>query len=71
MFMTNLDENPSYEALSYEWGTPKSDDFHVKLNGKIVWVRENLWWALKYLRLQADYRLLWIDALCINPTDIR
>jgi hypothetical protein len=70
MYMANLDESPSYEALSYEWGAPKSDDFHVKLNRKIVKVRENLWWALKHLRLQTEYRLLWIDALCINQSDI-
>jgi hypothetical protein len=61
----NLDENPRYEALSYEWGliSPK---LQITVNGSSALVRENLWWALNHLQLEDEMRILWIDALCIN-----
>lgn len=41
-----------------------------QLNGTIVEVRNNLWQALKHIRLAGSVRTLWIDALCINQQDI-
>ncbi|CZR53721.1 uncharacterized protein PAC_03601 [Phialocephala subalpina] len=54
-----------YEALSYEWGPAKSSKFSITLEEEFP-VRENLYWALWYLRQDRDERLLWIDALCID-----
>jgi hypothetical protein len=33
-------------------------------------IRENLWQALNQLRREEEERVLWIDALCINQTNI-
>ena len=60
---------PQYEALSYEWG-PQTCLQTIRINDTIQQVRENLWSALRHLRLESEPRLLWIDALCINQEDI-
>jgi hypothetical protein len=59
---------PLYEALSYMWG-PKNVKA-IELNGQSCEIRENLWQALSYLRLQDQPRILWIDALCINQNNV-
>lgn len=60
---------PSYEALSYEWGT-ETPVLSIVVDGESVSVRENLWWALHHLRLESGVRMLWIDALCIDQGNI-
>lgn len=64
----SLDNEPSYTALSYVWGT----DFpstRVLINSKPVLVRKNLEAALRHLQ-QADRALnIWVDAICINQND--
>lgn len=66
----NLDEDSGYqyiyEALSYEWGIVTDTSFLISIDGTKVSVRENLWWALWYLRHPSETRLLWVDALCID-----
>lgn len=61
-----LSSKPLYEALSYEWGDAEKNTLKIKLNNNFVFVRDNLWWALYYLRQANKVRTLWIDALCIN-----
>ncbi|KAH8684274.1 heterokaryon incompatibility protein-domain-containing protein [Tricladium varicosporioides] len=68
LILGNLDEDPEYKALSYEWGSPM-DPKMIKLNGKSVSVTNNLWWALWHLRKNGRITRLWIDALCINQKD--
>jgi len=63
------DEHCKYEALSYQWGDA-SKMKQMILDGRSVTVRENLWWALWYLRRQDGIRVIWIDALCINQENI-
>jgi hypothetical protein len=58
----------SYTALSYTWGTPLHDT-DIILNGGLFTVRRNLWDFLRVARCNYTCRL-WIDALCINQTDI-
>jgi hypothetical protein len=62
----------AYEAISYEWGSPttSTNRFQITLNGSVVAVRENLWWALYHLRHESDSRSLWVDAVCINQNNI-
>ncbi|KAK0648465.1 heterokaryon incompatibility protein-domain-containing protein [Cercophora newfieldiana] len=63
---------PKYEALSYEWGSPR-DTETVYVNGPAVTkltVRCNLASALRFLRYADRVRTLWIDAVCINQSDI-
>ena len=64
------DEAPrNYEALSYTWG-PSDNDRAIELNGQTFPIRHNLWTALHYLRLQDEPRILWVDAVCIDQSDV-
>ena len=60
---------PEYVALSYSWGKPGIFDYII-LNGIRFGVGENLWWFLKCMCTRKQYIVFWIDALCINQTDI-
>ncbi|KAL6837346.1 heterokaryon incompatibility domain-containing protein [Trichoderma camerunense] len=60
---------PSYEALSYTWGD-ENNRREIVVNGYIVDVTFNLYSALCRFRLEDEARVLWIDALCINQTDL-
>jgi len=60
---------PQFKALSYTWGMPGliSD---IQLNGEPFPIQENAAAALRRLRHQDKTRTVWIDAICINQTDI-
>jgi hypothetical protein len=59
----------TYEALSYVWGESIfSKD--IQLSGHSFNVTENLHSALNYLRYSDRSRVLWIDAICTNQTEI-
>jgi hypothetical protein len=60
---------PEYEALSYEWGV-QDETFPIVLDQRRITIRENLLRALQHVRHPDRVRALWIDALCINQTDI-
>jgi len=64
----SLKEVPSYQALSYTWGDPRST-LQIYLDGRPHQVTTNLESALRHLRLATESRVLWIDALCINQGD--
>ncbi|CAI9634610.1 hypothetical protein GT037_004159 [Alternaria burnsii] len=70
LHMKNLSDKPSYEALSYAWGTTPSSNRAI-INGCLIPVRESLDQGLRRLRLGDQPRTLWIDALCINQSDVR
>jgi ankyrin repeat protein len=58
-----------YEALSYTWGS--SDKlYEIETNGKKFPVARNLFQALGHLRLQHQDRILWIDAICIDQSNL-
>ncbi len=58
-----------YEALSYTWGCDTPSNSMI-IDGKIAYVRDNLFEAIKHLRLISDIRIVWVDALCINQVDL-
>lgn len=59
----------AYEALSYACGDAISPrDFYV--NGQALGIGLNLRDALRRLRLVDKPRILWVDAICINQTDL-
>ncbi|RSL73995.1 hypothetical protein CEP53_000590 [Fusarium sp. AF-6] len=63
--------NPSYEALSYVWGTSPSR-CSILLNGGEFSVGENLGAALRQLRPRdGQGRTFWIDAICINQNNLK
>lgn len=64
---TNFGSKPSYEAVSYTWGDDNLSKTII-LNDIEISVRENLYWALYYMRVEAD-RILWVDAICIDQSN--
>lgn len=70
LYTKNLDDRPSYGALSYTWGTTSSSNRAI-VNGCPVPVQESLDLGLRRLRITNEPRTLWVDALCINQNDVR
>lgn len=66
---SSLSNPRPYDALSYVWGL-KKDPRQILLDSQEYQVTENLFEALKELRIRESHRVLWVDALCINQSDI-
>ncbi|ETS84623.1 hypothetical protein PFICI_02648 [Pestalotiopsis fici W106-1] len=72
----NLDDCPEYEATSYAWG---GEDGDSKPSGPIfignfydvALQTKNCLSMLKYLRPTRGVRMVWIDAICIDQSNIR
>jgi len=58
-----------YEALSYLWGS-HANPRDIILNGQVYKVTRNLFKALVHMRLPTQERIMWIDALAINQSDV-
>jgi hypothetical protein len=65
-----LDDHPIYEALSYVWGDPKIQTT-LQIEGASLKVTTNLELALRYLRLPDKPRTIWVDAICIDQSNIK
>ncbi|KAH8588292.1 heterokaryon incompatibility protein-domain-containing protein [Bisporella sp. PMI_857] len=65
-----LDDHPIYEALSYAWGDPKIQAT-LQIEGASLKVTTNLELALRYLRLPDRPRTIWVDAICIDQSNIK
>ncbi|KAI1175704.1 heterokaryon incompatibility protein-domain-containing protein [Nemania sp. FL0916] len=63
--LDNLRHEDSYEALSYVWGSP-TGTIPIRCNDKELLVTPNLHDALRQLRGRTSWRVLWIDAICID-----
>jgi len=63
----NLQDAPTYEALSYVWGSEVKNRPLV-CNGADMRITESLDVALRRLRGR-DSRVLWIDQICINQNN--
>lgn len=64
----SLDDNPSYDALSYAWGDP-SPPYHFLCDGKRLKVTANCYDALHQLRRRPKTSTIWVDSICINQSD--
>jgi hypothetical protein len=64
-----LDHYPIYEALSYVWGDTKVLAT-LQIEGASLKVTTNLELALRYLRLPDKPRTIWVDAICIDQSNI-
>ena len=60
---------PQYKALSYTWGTDTQNEC-ILIDGQAFPVRRNLRLFLKRLQRQDQPVLIWIDAICINQSDV-
>ncbi|KAM6505535.1 hypothetical protein FSOLCH5_013711 [Fusarium solani] len=77
-YQISADTTPSYNALSYTWGPPRrnapgfvqSDDWPILLNGEAFCVKTNLYDALLHLCQYCPQKPVWIDALCINQSNM-
>jgi hypothetical protein len=70
IFHVSLDSTPSYNALSYAWGHPLNPKVQISLSGCAFMVRQNLWEALHQIRSESEELMIWIDAICINQSDL-
>ncbi|RAQ44938.1 hypothetical protein AFGD_008315 [Aspergillus flavus] len=57
-----------YDALSYTWGDTEKSDY-IKIDGRRLDVTTNLYLALQDMRFPNTYRVLWVDAVCINQNN--
>ncbi|KAI1608937.1 heterokaryon incompatibility protein-domain-containing protein [Exophiala viscosa] len=70
---TAFREHISYEAVSWSWGRdPATTSIRVQKNGVAYdfSVSKHLVEAMKALRLRKKDRYLWIDAICINQSNL-
>lgn len=65
----SLDDEPMYEAVSWEWGDTENTET-IRLNGLQRNVPKNLAEALRQYRQVDEPRPLWADAICINQADL-
>ncbi|KAF6783585.1 het domain-containing protein, partial [Colletotrichum musicola] len=65
----DLSANPNFEALSYVWGDP-STRVDITVNKQVLNVTASLGTALRHLRHGTDPRALWVDAVCIDQTNL-
>ncbi len=65
----SLDDEPSYECLSYTWGEDL-DTSTITINGTPIQIRRNLCQFLRRIRLSGRPRVLWVDAISISQNDL-
>jgi hypothetical protein len=66
-----LDDQPyskDFYALSYVWGDSAAV-CDVEINGVAAMIGANLYAALHAIQKNTNFRVLWVDALCINQSD--
>ena len=69
LFNASLKGAPDYRALSYTWGDSKLTSL-IWVNGDKIEVTGNLLAALKCLRFESSSLTLWIDAICIDQSNV-
>jgi len=64
----SLTNAPSFQALSYVWGTESPSEF-IQCDGANLMATPHLLNGLQTLSRQVGAELLWIDAICVNQED--
>ena len=68
-----LDGTSNYEALSYVWGS-QAHPISILVGPSrehTISVTQNLATALRYLRDANNFRILWVDAICIDQSNLQ
>ncbi|CAO2657219.1 Nn.00g033450.m01.CDS01 [Neocucurbitaria sp. VM-36] len=65
----NLEDVPSYEAISYVWGPPQKRE-RIDCDGQVAYITISLAQALRRLRSRTTPITLWADGICINQYDV-
>ncbi|KAI9157896.1 heterokaryon incompatibility protein-domain-containing protein [Paramyrothecium foliicola] len=68
--VVSMVDSPSYEVVSYLWG-PATRGLTVILEGVPMVVTDNLYSALTHIRYPDKERIIWVDALSINQSDVQ
>ena len=68
--LANLDQSPSYTALSYVWGPWSSPRDTISCNGCQLEIARNCYEALRSLRKVSGAITIWVDAICINQNEL-
>jgi hypothetical protein len=67
--VVSIDRAPYYQALSYEWGDPRKQQW-IYVDGTRTSVTWNLACVMLQIRSESQApQVLWIDSLCINRQD--
>lgn len=66
--VVDLEQNPKFVALSYEWGDPDLNEPNefIYVNEQPVSIRRNLFNFLTRLRNHRAHNAIWTDAICID-----
>ncbi|KAK3360772.1 HET domain-containing protein [Lasiosphaeria hispida] len=67
--LVDVSNTTPYEALSYTWGTDPPSDY-LWLSDIPLPIKPNLEAALRSLRLPNMIRRLWVDAVCIDQSNV-
>jgi hypothetical protein len=70
IYHVTLETQPIYEALSYAWGDANVTS-PIFLEGCPFQATVNLVSALRYLRHEDKTRTLWVDAICIDQSNVQ
>lgn len=70
-----MEQMPTYEALSYTWADDNNDAslcqrIFIGLGNKALPITRNCHQALSRLRRRTGSLLIWVDAVCINQSDL-
>lgn len=66
----NVKEAPAYETISYRWATD-GESRKIRCNGCTFQVPTNVLQVLTELRGRETAKLLWIDVICIDQSNLR
>lgn len=69
LIRSSLVQHPPYKALSYVWGS-NTDSIEIEIAGRQIPISKTLKTILSRLRLPLERRILWIDQLCIDQSNL-
>ncbi|KAK0641411.1 heterokaryon incompatibility protein-domain-containing protein, partial [Cercophora newfieldiana] len=69
------DNCPEYETVSYTWGGENGDytlshPIFIGPHWDVLFQSRNCWEMMRFIRPRRGVRLVWVDAVCINQSDI-
>ncbi len=67
--ITSLEDDPSYEAVSYVWGKTTPPRF-IDSEAGFIRITPNLENGLRRIRRKHEVRTLWADQICINQQSL-
>ncbi|KAF5549583.1 heterokaryon incompatibility het-6 [Fusarium mexicanum] len=73
--VVDIEQMPAYEALSYTWADGNNDAslcqrIFIGLGNRALPITRNCHQALSRLRRKTESLLIWVDAICINQSDL-